>query len=387
VKVLYPLRIANFFALAGQAVVERTVVAGLGGRGASLRLVACGDPEEQRRLASWAASLDVAGTVEAVPLDRADPTEEIAAADWLLLHSLPLGECRHWLAQGRVVGRLPTLQYVHSLLLAPFEIAMWSDLWRGWDGTPPARLVAPSHGAAARVRMLRRLAEARGSRLPDVAVIPHGVDLARIRSGRRDVGRRLLGIDPSDLVMLSIGRISPEKAAYHELLLAFEAATTDRGGAPATLVVAGAVAGVDRPYRRSLEALSARLGIDRRVHFVEALDEHDKPDVLAAADVFVSPAVNPQESFGLAVLEAMAAGLPVVLTRLPVFAEYVRFGVDALAVSPGDDEGLADALDTVAHDDGVREKLRHSGPEVAARFSWDTTALQHVTLYDELEVT
>ena len=70
-----------------------------------------------------------------------------------------------------------------------------------------------------------------------------------------------------------------------------------------------------------------------------------------------------------------------------MFAEYLRFGVDALAVAPGDDEALADALDTVAHDDGVREKLRHSGPRVAARFSWDTTALQHIALYEALRLT
>jgi glycosyltransferase involved in cell wall biosynthesis len=73
-----------------------------------------------------------------------------------------------------------------------------------------------------------------------------------------------------------------------------------------------------------------------------------------------------------------------VLTRLPVFAEYLRFGVDALAVAPVDDEGLADALDTVAHDDGVREKLRQSALEVAARFSWETTARQHIAIYEAL---
>ena len=102
-----------------------------------------------------------------------------------------------------------------------------------------------------------------------------------------------------------------------------------------------------------------------------------------AADAFAFPSVN--EGFGLAVLEAMAAGLPVVLTRLPVFAEYLRFGDDALAVAPGDDEGLADALEAVAHDADVRARLRHRGRDVAASFNWDTAALQHIAIYDELQ--
>jgi glycosyltransferase involved in cell wall biosynthesis len=74
----------------------------------------------------------------------------------------------------------------------------------------------------------------------------------------------------------------------------------------------------------------------------------------------------------------------VVLTDLPVFAEYLRFGADALAVAPGDEYGLAGALATVAHDETVRANLRRRGHEVAARFDWDTTARQHIAIYDEL---
>jgi glycosyltransferase involved in cell wall biosynthesis len=81
----------------------------------------------------------------------------------------------------------------------------------------------------------------------------------------------------------------------------------------------------------------------------------------------------------------MAAGLPVVLTALPVFAEYVRFGEDALAVAPGDDQGLADALATVAHDDRVRATLVSRGRQLVAQYGWDKTARQHIALYDDLQ--
>jgi glycosyltransferase involved in cell wall biosynthesis len=98
-----------------------------------------------------------------------------------------------------------------------------------------------------------------------------------------------------------------------------------------------------------------------------------------AADAFVFPSVS--EGFGLAVVEAMAAGRPVVLTDLPVFAEYLEFGRDALAVAPGDDAALAAALDMAVHDDAVRAGLIESGQRVAARFSWDETAGQHEAIY------
>jgi glycosyltransferase involved in cell wall biosynthesis len=54
-------------------------------------------------------------------------------------------------------------------------------------------------------------------------------------------------------------------------------------------------------------------------------------------------------------------------------------------VAPGDDRGLADALEAVAHDDNLRQMLRQRGRDVAASFSWDTTALQHIAIYDELQ--
>jgi glycosyltransferase involved in cell wall biosynthesis len=138
------------------------------------------------------------------------------------------------------------------------------------------------------------------------------------------------------------------------------------------------------PYRDRVIAAMADLDLEfgRDVAVLGTVPDDEMAAWYHAADAFAFPSVN--EGFGLAVLEAMAAGLPVVLTRLPVFAEYVRFGHDALAVAPSDDEGLADALETVAHDDNMRAMLRHRGREVAARFGWDTTALQHIAIYDEL---
>jgi glycosyltransferase involved in cell wall biosynthesis len=261
------------------------------------------------------------GTVEILPMHAADAAA-LAGIDVLVLHSLPFQDAWDWLVDTGALNRVPTVQFVHSLLLAGFEQAMWGNLWSTWRGWPPACLVAPSHCTAARSRSLDEFARQRGGRLPPVEVIPHGVDRAAIEAGDRRKGRDSLGVDADTLVVLSLNRISPEKAEYRQLLLAFATATRSvRVRTRVVLVIAGAVSGRDKEYFRSLAPLAERLGIGEDVAFVTDVDERDKPSLLAAADLYVSLANNPQESFGIALLEALAAGLPVVATDWNGFGE------------------------------------------------------------------
>jgi glycosyltransferase-like protein len=223
----------------------------------------------------------------------------------------------------------------------------------------------------------------------DADVVTNGVDTDRFAAapppGLTAALRARVGA-ANRFLILTVGGIEPRKGTDH--LFRALSLLRRRWVRPPVLAIVGGHSFQDHtPYRDRVIASMAELDVefDRDVALLGTVPDEEMAAWYHAADVLAFPSVS--EGFGLAVLEAMAAGLPVVLTRLPVFAQYVRFGVDALAVAPGDDEGLADALDTLAHDDGVREKLRRSGLEVAARFSWDTTALQHVALYDELEVT
>jgi glycosyltransferase-like protein len=217
-------------------------------------------------------------------------------------------------------------------------------------------------------------------------VVTNGVDVDRFTAdpplGVITALRARAGAADRFLV-LTVGGIEPRKGTDH--LFRALSHLRRRWDRPPVLAIIGGHSFQDHtPYRDRVIASMADLDLQfgRDVTLLGTVPDDEMPAWYRAADAFAFPSVN--EGFGLAVLEAMAAGLPVVVTRLPVFAEYLRFGVDALAVAPGDDEGLADALDTVAHDDGVREKLRQSGPEVAARYSWDTTALQHIAIYEAL---
>src|SRR5262249_61455016 len=88
-----------------------------------------------------------------------------------------------------------------------------------------------------------------------------------------------------------------------------------------------------------------------------------------------------REGWGLAGLEAMGAGLPLVASDLPVFREYLRPGVDALMVPAGDAPALAAALAAVLDDRRLAAKLRSAGRIVSARFSWARSAAEHQAVY------
>jgi glycosyltransferase involved in cell wall biosynthesis len=97
-----------------------------------------------------------------------------------------------------------------------------------------------------------------------------------------------------------------------------------------------------------------------------------------AADAFVFPSVN--EGWGLAVLEALATGLPVLATDIEVFREYLT-DETALLVPPRNAEKLASALVSLATDAHLRDRLARAGPEVAGRFTWEACATRHIAIY------
>jgi glycosyltransferase-like protein len=218
-------------------------------------------------------------------------------------------------------------------------------------------------------------------------VVTNGVDLDRV-GAEPPVGLRAelrARVDAADrFLVLTVGGIEPRKGTDH-LFRALSLLRLRSAKRPVLAVIGGHSFQDHRPYRERVIASMADLDLElgRDVALLGTVPEEEMVAWYHAADVFAFPSVN--EGFGLAVLEAMAAGLPVVLTALPVFAEYLRFGEDALAVAPGDDEGLADALATVAHDDRVRAMLISQGRQLAARYGWDTTARQHIALYDDLQ--
>jgi glycosyltransferase-like protein len=216
------------------------------------------------------------------------------------------------------------------------------------------------------------------------ALVANGVDFDRYRAVAAGDGRSAarVGLGAGErFVILTIGGIEPRKGSI-TLLEAF--ARLRARVAPALdplLVIAGGATLFD--YRDELQRFTQRrdaLGLDdRQVRTLGPQSERDLDGLLAAADVFAFP--SRKEGFGLAALEALACGLPLVCSDLPVFRTFLRDGDSAAMAAVGDVEALAEALELVATDPALRERLRRGGEAVARAHSWDRSAVQHERAY------
>ncbi|MGZ4594300.1 MAG: MSMEG_0565 family glycosyltransferase [Actinomycetes bacterium] len=215
--------------------------------------------------------------------------------------------------------------------------------------------------------------------------VPNGVDVSRFATpdrGRAAQLRAQVGAVERPL-LLAVGGIEPRKGS-DTLVRALAEMKARRETSPVLAVIGGHSFQDHRAYRERVLDLLPGLGLarDDDVVLVGTVPDADVPQWYAAADVLAFPSVK--EGFGLAVLEAMSAGVPVVTSDLPVFREYLVAGRDALLIEPGDVTGLAYALLATIEDAALRERLVSAGSAVAARFTWHESARQHRAIYAEL---
>jgi glycosyltransferase involved in cell wall biosynthesis len=119
-----------------------------------------------------------------------------------------------------------------------------------------------------------------------------------------------------------------------------------------------ALIGGDGPYRAPSEALARSLGVAERTHFLGEISEAEKLRLFAASDAFVMPSTEITEAFGIAQLEAMAAGLPVIASDLPTgVTDVTVHGVSGLLCAPGDSAALSAAMRRLADHPALRDQL------------------------------
>lgn len=221
-------------------------------------------------------------------------------------------------------------------------------------------------------------------------VVPHGVEQQRFARAN-DLTRRQAGTHfgwGMRTTVLGMGGVQPRKGS-RELLEAF-ARARGRIGEGALLVVAGPADHAD--YRARWSEDAERLGLrvqrggappaDCDVLELGAVDSAQMPALLRAVDVMATPSTR--EGFGLASIEASAAGVPNIVSDLPVFREHFTHGEDCLMVPVGDTRELAQALVRAACDQELRTRLTHAGHALAARFDWHACAQSHHELYTGL---
>jgi glycosyltransferase-like protein len=224
-----------------------------------------------------------------------------------------------------------------------------------------------------------RLAERFGVR---PTTVPNGVDRRRFRPARSPAERRrdrdAARLD-GRMTVLTVGGIEPRKGSL-TLLEAFARLRELVPEHDPLLLVAGGATLFD--YREEVERFRARtaeLGIGDHLRLVGNLPPAELERLYRAADLFAFPSVN--EGFGLAALEALAAGLPVVASDLEVFGSFLEHGRTALLTPVGDSEALAGALAQLAREPAARERLRRCARPVVAAHTWDACAAAHERAY------
>ena len=316
----------------------------------------------------------------------------------------------------------PITSVTHSLSYADYPARFLRHLW---PGTTSRDVIAATSraGREAVAGIFRFLREAYGLSpeafpAPGLEVVPLGVDPTRrppAAPGEKAALRARLGLPAEAVVFLVFGRVShSSKMDLLPILRAFQRLLRDEKGLPPLyLILAGWLDEEGAGLARMLMELAHNIGLPARV--VKSPDEALKHSLFAASDVFISLPDNPQETFGLTVLEAMACGLPVIGSRYDGYKDLAVDGETGFLVDvTGPAEtGEADMLGPLMFDNhlhlllaqqtapdpvqaagrirdlavnpGLRERMGRAGRErVLARFTWDAVIDAHLILWERL---
>ena len=286
----------------------------------------------------------------------------------------PIDPCPWSMVQVRDALRRfgPDVVHVHEPLTP--STSMWATL------VARAPVVATFHSGVTRSRLydmaaplLRRIARridlriavseaaaaTAGARIGgSFEIVPNGVDVARFE-----------GAEPADLgpgvKLLFVGRLD-ERKGFQTAVAVFGMLAAER--ADLHLVVAG-----DGPDRRAIDALPDE--IRGRVTMLGSVNNRGLPPVSAACDCYLGSSVG-GESFGVVLVESMAAGMPVVASDIPGYREVIRSGVDGLLVPARDPAAMASAVGSILDDPSLAERFRVAGLERARTFDWSVVVSQ-----------
>ena len=332
--------------------------------------------------------------------------------------------CRHGHKAYSLVGMIHTLappkvrELIGDVLVAPVQ---------PWDAlictSPAVRECLERLLDRWQAHLSYRFGGSRSLR-PQLPLLPLGVDQAGLLKQRadqrsRDFLRRYLRLAEQDVLVLWLGRLSFFEKAYPQGMFIALQKASQRCGRHLHFVMAGWFPGGDIDLNRYQES-ARRYAPDVPVHFLDGKNPEVVQCCWAAADVFLSLVDNPQETFGLAPVEAMAAGVPVVVSdwdgyrytvsdgiegfRIPTLApEHSKQGeelalrhdhglltyqdyVGAIAQHVAvDTEAAAASLARLAEDPVLRQRMGEAGRlTVQQRFDWPVVARLHHQLYAEL---
>lgn len=316
--------------------------------------------------------------------------ECLEQANWVRVNALPAAwklyrslrrlapEIVHaFLTTGNVLGAV-----LGTLARVPVIVSSHRDLG-GFDGKWITRMnfwtdrhLATSVTANS-LAVREALAQRSNAPAETIRLLYNGIDLKKIETANRGLAKRQeLGLPPNALAIGVIANIRVAKG--HQYLL--EAFNRIAPHVPQACLLICGFAG-DHDLMKTLQRLAAAGGAAGRVWFMNS--RNDIPEMLHALDVVVSPSLS--EGFSNAILEAMAAGKPVIATRVGGSPEQIIDGVTGLLVPPQDAGAIAQALLTLLRSPGLRREMGTAAQRhVQENFSVAIMTRNHTRLYDDL---
>ncbi len=306
-------------------------------------------------------------TVASTPLSLALPWRlSRESPDIVHLHfPYPVGEVSQWLFRR---GRRSVMTYHSDIVRQSSVLRFYRPLMRRVLSRMDA-IVAGSPPMARSEYLLPMPGK--------VHVIPYGIPLARFAEPPApDIlaqARARYRPASGKPVLLFVGRLRYYKGL--DTLLA----ALPRIDADARLLVAGT-----GPMAREWQALAANLGLEQRIRWLGEVSDGELPALYRSADLYVLPAGHRSEAFGLAMVEAMASGLPAVCTELGTGTSYINVdGLTGRVVPPRDPGALATAINDLLADPEQRLRMGAAAREHArSEFAAETMVARVLALYD-----
>jgi phosphatidylinositol alpha-mannosyltransferase len=197
-------------------------------------------------------------------------------------------------------------------------------------------------------------------------IVPNGIDVGRFQTARP----RPVRMAADRRWVLYVGRLEPRKGVD---VLIYAMSRVQKRVPEAALLIVG-----DGSERQRLERLASATGISAT--FAGALPDDDVIACLQAADIVCSPAIG-GESFGIVLLEAMAAGKPIVASRIAGYAELIGDADCARLVPPGEDGSLATELLALITNEALRRRIGACGANDVRQYDLDAIARRLVDIY------
>ena len=219
-----------------------------------------------------------------------------------------------------------------------------------------------------------------------IRIIPNGVNVARFAESRTESVKKKvfseLGIGDSEKLILTVGRYHPKKG--YELIPAIAAKLKEKG-IKFKWVIAGKAAGLINekfPDAASLGIVTLEKFAGLQADFF-SLPSQGLVDLYCAADIFVLPTLI--ETFGMVLVEAMAAGLPIVTTEAPGVTDVINHGVNGLKMPVGDTDSMADAIAGMFHDRDTASRLSATAlKEAETKYDWKNVTSRYLEFYEDV---